>query len=198
MLFTSSRTGMVSLISRCVVVKRILLNSHLKVLIIDTEPSFKSVERISRLSASNPPLHRFPARHPDSLSSSSHRLSSKLCARQNQLQLGGLPQSSQICQYHRISDPASNEHKYDIKIKLSHLPRMPQFGHSDDPSRDASTESETPQGLETPASSLDFDMANIDPRFMEPGPITIMEPSTCQPSTKISASSAGHPVTSTD
>lgn len=93
---------------------------------------------------------------------------------------------------------ASNEHKYDIKIKLIHLPRMPQFGHSDDPSRGASTESETPQGLETPASSLDFDMANIDPRFMEPGPITIMEPSTCQPSTKISASSAGHPVTSTD
>lgn len=41
-------------------------------------------------------------------------------------------------------------------------------------------------------------MANIDPRLIEPGPITIMEPSTCPPSTEISASSPGYPVTSTD
>jgi hypothetical protein len=93
---------------------------------------------------------------------------------------------------------ANNEHKYNIKIKLCHLPIMPQFSPSDGPSRDTSTEPEALQGTETPASSLDFDMANIGPRLMEHGPITVTETSTCPPSTEISASSARYPVTSTD
>jgi hypothetical protein len=38
-------------------------------------------------------------------------------------------------------------------------------------------------------------MANIDPRLMEPGPITVMEPSNCLPSTDFSV---GYPLTSTD
>ncbi|KAJ5240045.1 hypothetical protein N7468_004664 [Penicillium chermesinum] len=75
---------------------------------------------------------------------------------------------------------------------------MPQFSPSDGLSKDASTESETRQGTETPASSLDFDMANIDPRLMEPSPITVVEPSTCPLSIEIAASSDGHPATSTD
>ncbi|KAB8074604.1 hypothetical protein BDV29DRAFT_190849 [Aspergillus leporis] len=69
---------------------------------------------------------------------------------------------------------ANTEHKYDIKIKLCHLPRMPQFSHSDSVFIEASTESETWQGTETPAPSLEFDIANIDPRLMEPDPITVV------------------------
>jgi hypothetical protein len=77
-------------------------------------------------------------------------------------------------------------------------PRIPQFCPSDGSSREASTESENRQGTETPASSLDFNIANIDPRLIEPGPIMVMELSTYPPSTKISASSVGYPVTCTD
>ena len=73
-----------------------------------------------------------------------------------------------------------------------------EFSPSDGPSRDASTESEAQQGTETPASSLDFDIANIGPRLMELGPIKVTETSTCPPSTEVSASSAGYPVSSTD
>jgi hypothetical protein len=87
---------------------------------------------------------------------------------------------------------------YDIKIKLCHLPRMPQFNPSDDSSGDMSMEPETQQGTETPASSLDFDMANIDPRLMEPGPITVTETPTCPLSAEVSASSAGYLVTGND
>ncbi|CAG8128817.1 unnamed protein product [Penicillium nalgiovense] len=91
---------------------------------------------------------------------------------------------------------ANNEHMYDIKIKLCHLPRMPQFNPSDGSFRDASTAPETRQGIETPASSLDFDMANIDPRLMELGPITATKPSSGPPSNEVLAS-AGCPMTST-
>ncbi|KAJ6035546.1 hypothetical protein N7460_009721 [Penicillium canescens] len=59
-------------------------------------------------------------------------------------------------------------------------------------------ESEKRQGTETPASSVDFDMTNIDPRLMRPGPITVVKPSACPSTTDISASSSGCPVTATD
>jgi hypothetical protein len=81
---------------------------------------------------------------------------------------------------------------------LCHLPKLSQFSPSDGPSRDASTESESRQGTETPASSLDFDMATIDPRLMESGPITVMEPSNSTVSIETSAFSGGYPMTSTD
>lgn len=81
---------------------------------------------------------------------------------------------------------------------LCHLPRMPHFNPSDDSSGEVSTEPETQHGTETPASSLDFDMANIDPRLMEPGPIPVVESSACPLSTKMFVSSNGCPVTSTD
>lgn len=75
---------------------------------------------------------------------------------------------------------------------------MPQLSPSDSPSKDASTELETRLGTETPTSSLDFDLANINPRLMEPGPFTVIEPSAYPLSTEIPASSAGYPVTGTD
>ncbi|KAI2788543.1 hypothetical protein POX_e06562 [Penicillium oxalicum] len=146
----------------------------------------------SRRSASNPPPHKFPSKRPDSLRR--HLIDFHLVHAHNGISCSweacrSLPRFAKITEF---LAHANNEHKYDIKIKLCHLPRMPQ------PSRDASTESETRQGTETPASSLDFDMANIDPRLLEPSPITVVEPSTCPLSIEIAASSKGYSVTSTD
>jgi hypothetical protein len=75
---------------------------------------------------------------------------------------------------------------------------MLQFSPSDSLSKDASTESETRQGTETPASSLDFDLANINPRLIEPGPSTFIELLNYLLSTKISVSSARYLLTSAD
>ena len=87
---------------------------------------------------------------------------------------------------------------YDIKIKMCHLTRMPRFDPSADSSRNVSTEPDTRQGTETPASSLDFDMAKIDPRLIAPSSVTVTKPSTCPPSTEIFPSSADYPLTTTD
>ncbi|KAI3097945.1 hypothetical protein CBS147333_9183 [Penicillium roqueforti] len=153
---------------------------------------------ISRRSASNPPPHRFPSKRPDSLRR--HLIDFHLRYAHDGISCTweacrNLPRFASITGF---LAHASNEHMYDIKIKLCHLPRMPRFNHSDDSSRNVSTEPETRQGTETPASSLDFDMANIDPRLMAPSSITVMEPSTCPPSTEIFPSSAGYPLTTTD
>lgn len=150
---------------------------------------------ISRRSASNPPPHIFPTNRPDSLRR--HLIDSHLRYAHDGISCTweacrNLPTFTKITEF---LAHANNEHMYDIKIKLCHLPRMPQFYPSDGSSRDASTEPETRQGTETPASSLDFDMANIDPRLMEPGPITATKPSSCPPSNEVLAS-AGCPMTS--
>jgi hypothetical protein len=60
---------------------------------------------------------------------------------------------------------------------------MPQFNPSNDSSREVSTEPETQRGTETPASFLDFNIANIDPRLIDPGPIRVVESSMCLLST---------------
>ncbi|KAI3287650.1 hypothetical protein DTO002I6_7616 [Penicillium roqueforti] len=151
---------------------------------------------ISRRSASNPPPYIFPTNRPDSLRR--HLIDSHLRYAHDGISCTweacrNLPTFTKITEF---LAHANNEHMYDIKIKLCHLPRMPQFYPSDGSSRDASTEPETRQGTETPASSLDFDMANIDPRLMEPGPITATKPSCCPPSNEVLAS-AGCPMTST-
>ncbi|KAH8688974.1 hypothetical protein BGW36DRAFT_433745 [Talaromyces proteolyticus] len=103
---------------------------------------------ISYRSASNPPPHRSPSKRPDSLRR--HLIDSYLLrahTRRDQLQ----------------------------RIKLCHLSGMPQFILSDGPSGEASTELETQQATETPASSLNFDIANLDPLLMESGPITVVK-----------------------
>ncbi|KAJ5438594.1 uncharacterized protein N7458_009592 [Penicillium daleae] len=151
----------------------------------------------SRRSASNPPPHRFPSKRPDSLRR--HLIDFHLVHAHNGISCNweacrSLPKFAKITEF---LAHANNKHKYDLKIKLCYLPRVPLLSPSDFPSRDASTESETRQGTETPASSLDFDMANIDPRLMETDTMTVMEPSTCSPSAEIPAS-AGDPVSSTD
>ena len=152
---------------------------------------------ISCRSVSNPPPHKFSSKRPDSFRR--HLIDFHLRHARD-----GISCTWEAC--HKLPRFASsteflvharNEHMYDIKTKLCHLPRMPQFNPSDDSSGDVSTEPETRQGTKTPASSLDFDMANIDPQLtlMQPGPITVMEPSTYPPNTQISAS-VGYPVTS--
>ena len=86
---------------------------------------------------------------------------------------------------------------YDNKIRLYYLTERPRVSHGDGPSRETSIESKNRQGTETPAS-IDFDIINIDPRLIRPGPITVVKPSTCLLGVDISVSSSRCQTTSTD
>ena len=157
---------------------------------------------ISRRSVSNPPPHRFPSNRPDSLRRhlvDSHLLHANDGISCNWEACRNLPRFAKITEF---LAHAKTKHKYDIKIKLCHLPAIPQFNHINNFSGDASTESETRQGTQTPASSLDFDsldfdIAKIDPRLMEPRPITALTSSISPPRTGVSVSPNECSVTST-
>ncbi|KAJ5473965.1 hypothetical protein N7475_003531 [Penicillium sp. IBT 31633x] len=152
----------------------------------------------SRLSASNPPPHKFPSKRPDSLRR--HLIDSHLLHAHDGISCNWeacrtLPKFAKNTEF---LAHANKEHKYDINIKLCHLTERPRVCRGDGSSRETSMESVDRQGTETPASSVDFDMTNIDPRLMRPGPITVVKPSACPSKTDISASSSGCPVTTTD
>lgn len=141
---------------------------------------------IFRRSASNPPSHRFPSKRSDPLRRP--LIDSHLLHAHDGISCNweGCRNLSRVAKVTESLAHASTAHKHNIKTRLCHLPRMPEFSDSDSFYREASRESETRQGTETPASLFDFDMANIDPR--------LMEPLTCTPSTEIFASSNRCPV----
>lgn len=155
---------------------------------------------VSRRSASNPPPHKFPPKRKDSLRR--HLIDSHLVHAQDGIScnweacLNG-PRFTEVTEF---LAHAARVHAYDVNIKLCHLPKRPQFTCSDTSSaesRDVSLESENRQGIRT-AASVEVEMANIDPRLMEPHPIAITKPSPCWPGTETSASSVGSEATNTD
>src|SRR5271165_3858875 len=66
--------------------------------------------------------------------------------------------------------------------------------------KEVSVESNKRQATATPASSVEFKMANVDPRLMEPHPLTLttrrLSPS--RPGTEMSLCSVGSATTNTD
>lgn len=140
-------------------------------------------------STSNPP-HKFPPRRKDSLRR--HLIDSHLVHAHDGISCNweacrDVPKFTKITEF---LAHASNVHKYDVNIKLCHLPERPQPPCSDSSSvesRDVSLESENHQGTITPATSVEFETANIDPRLMESHPVT--KPLPCLSGTEDSASS---------
>lgn len=152
----------------------------------------------SRRWASNPPAHKFPSKRPDSLRR--HLIDSHLLHAHDGISCNWeacrtLPKFAKTTEF---LAHANKEHKYNINIKLCHLTEGPRVSHGDGSSTETSMESEDRQGTETPASSVDFDMTNIDPRLMRPGPINAVKPPACPSKTDISVSSFGCTVTTTD
>ncbi|KAJ5771487.1 uncharacterized protein N7511_003538 [Penicillium nucicola] len=132
----------------------------------------------SRRSASNPPPHKFPSKRPDSLRR--HLIDSHLLHAHDGISCNWEAYKN-LLKFAKITEflaHAYKEHKYDINIKLCHLTERLQASYGDGSSGETSVESENRQGTETPASSVDFDMTNIDPRLMRPSPITAVKPST--------------------
>lgn len=78
---------------------------------------------------------------------------------------------------------------------------IPQKGHNSITARChlvKCLESNSRQGTETPAPSVGFETANIDPRLIEPCPLTTMRPSPSRSGTEISVSSVRSVATNTD
>ncbi|EGC45731.1 conserved hypothetical protein [Histoplasma capsulatum var. duboisii H88] len=154
---------------------------------------------VSRRSASNPPPHKFPPKRKDSLRR--HLIESHLVHAHDGISCNweacrNVPKFTEITEF---LAHASEVHKYDVNIKLCHLPQRPQLPCSDTSSvesREVSLESENGQGTITPASSVEFEMANIDPRLMEQRPVT--KPSPCWSGTENSASFAGSDMATID
>lgn len=118
---------------------------------------------ISRQSESNPPPHKFPSNRLDSLRC--HLINTHLRHAHN-----GLTCNWETCQnvprFTNITEflaHASTVHSYDVNIKLCHLPET--------------------------STSVDFEIANIDPQLSEPHPAAITKPSLCQLSTETAAPS---------
>lgn len=152
---------------------------------------------VSRRSTSNPPPHKFPPRRMDSLRR--HLIDSHLVYAHDGISCNweacrNVPKFTEITEF---LAHASNVHEYDVNIKLCHLPKRPQLPCSDSSSvesRDVSLESENNQGTITPATSVEFETANIDPRLMESHPVT----KPCWSGTEGSASSPGSDTTTID
>ncbi|OJJ79315.1 uncharacterized protein ASPGLDRAFT_137070 [Aspergillus glaucus CBS 516.65] len=126
---------------------------------------------LSRLSASNPPLHKFPPKRQDSLRRrliDFHLVHARDGISCNWESCRNVPRFTKITEF---LAHAATVHSYDVNIKLYHLPQVSQLNCSDISSREVSLEAGR-QGTETPASSIDFEMANIDPRLLEPCPVT--------------------------
>ncbi|RHZ45040.1 uncharacterized protein CDV56_100457 [Aspergillus thermomutatus] len=124
---------------------------------------------LSRRLASNPPPRKFPPKRKDSLRR--HLIDSHFA-----LAHDGISCTWAACQdvpkfieVTKFLAHAVTVHSYDVQIKLQHLTKMPQVTCSDSSSidnSDASRKSDDGSGTETPASSVDFEMANIDPRLL--------------------------------
>ncbi|KAJ5865875.1 hypothetical protein N7534_000428 [Penicillium rubens] len=132
----------------------------------------------SRLSSSNPP-HKFPAKRQDSVRR--HLIDSHLAHAHDGISCTwpvchGIPKFTKITEFlaHAVT-----VHAYDINIKLHHLPTKPCLTYSDTSSVDStveSVESGGRSGTDTPASSVGPEMANIDPRLLEPYQPQVTDP----------------------
>jgi hypothetical protein len=92
---------------------------------------------------------------------------------------------------------ATQVHKYDVKIKLCHLPQSPLVACSAISSIDSSevsSECESRPRAETPASTVSFEITNIDPRLLEPQTVNKELPSN-RPVTDTLMSSVGSGMT---
>ncbi|KAJ6021273.1 hypothetical protein N7540_006777 [Penicillium herquei] len=143
----------------------------------------------SRQSASNPAPRKFSPKRQDSLRR--HLINMHLAHVHD-----GISCNWEACRnVPRFADVtkflahASTAHSYDINIKLCHLDQVSQIKCNEISSAEASSESENRQRTETPASSVDLEMSNIDPRLLESRPVTIAKSLTVVPDTQISASS---------
>ncbi|KAJ5778330.1 hypothetical protein N7520_001576 [Penicillium odoratum] len=150
---------------------------------------------LSRQSSLNPPPHKFPPDRQDSLRR--HLIDTHLQHARNGISCNwktcrDVPLFSDITKF---LAHASTEHSYDIKIKLCHLPQASQTSCSDVSSREASPVSENRQRTETPASSVDLEMKNIDPRLLEAHPVPVAMALQTQPVTEVLSTSGGssHP-----
>ncbi|BCR90303.1 uncharacterized protein ACHE_60189S [Aspergillus chevalieri] len=134
---------------------------------------------LSRRSASNPPPHKFPSRRKDSLRR--HLIDSHLtCARDGisctWAACHSVPKFTEVTEF---LAHAATVHKYDVQIKLQHLPKKSRIACSDTlsiDSSDASLKSDGHSSIETPASSIDFEMGNIDPRLLESHTAAVTKP----------------------
>ncbi|GKZ75057.1 hypothetical protein AnigIFM50267_002296 [Aspergillus niger] len=132
----------------------------------------------SRLSATNPSPHKFPSKRKDSLRR--HLVGSHL-ARVNDGIRCTWPTCHSIPKFTKVTEflaHAASVHAYDIHIKLQHLPNENRITNSDTSSVDSSedsVESDGRLGTVTPASSVDFEPANIDPRLLEYNKATATE-----------------------
>jgi len=134
---------------------------------------------LSCCSLSNPPPYKFPAKRKDSLYC--HLIDSCLV-----YVCEGISCTWETChdvlKFTQVTEflaHTATMHKYDVNIKLCHLPKGPSLIHSDTSSIDsaeAPLESVSRLGTETPASSVGFETANLDPRLLESNIATITKP----------------------
>ncbi|PKY02549.1 hypothetical protein P168DRAFT_283324 [Aspergillus campestris IBT 28561] len=124
---------------------------------------------LSRRSASNPP-HKFPSRRQDALRR--YLIDPHLACVHDGISCtwaacGGVPKFTKVTEF---LAHAATIHQYDVQIRLQHLPKRPRVICSDTSSVDSSEASLKSNGrsnTETPASSVGFEMENIDPRLLE-------------------------------
>lgn len=134
---------------------------------------------LSRRSASNPPPHKFPSRRKDSLRR--HLIDFHLaCARDGiSCTWAACHSAPKFTEVTEFLAHATTVHKYDVHIKLQHLPKNSRVTCSENlsiDSSDASLTSDDRSSTETPASSIDFEMANIDPRLLESHTAAVTKP----------------------
>ncbi|OJJ85810.1 uncharacterized protein ASPGLDRAFT_81462 [Aspergillus glaucus CBS 516.65] len=148
-------------------------------------------------SAPNPPPHKFSSKRKDSLRR--HLIESHLVHAHDGISCnweayGNMPKFSKVTEF---LAHAAQVHAYDIKIKLCHLPQSPQIACSAISSiynSEVSSECDSQPKSETPASSVGFEITNIDPRLLEPQTVNMEAPSN-QPGTDTLMSSIGSGVT---
>lgn len=148
---------------------------------------------VSRRSASNPPPHKFSSKRKDSLRR--HLIESHLVHAHDGISCNweacsNMPKFSKVTEF---LAHAAQVHAYDIKIKLCHLPQSPRIACSAISSIDSSevsSECDSQPQTETPASSVGFEITNIDPRLLEPQTVN-KEPPSNQPGTLMSSVGSG-------
>jgi hypothetical protein len=151
---------------------------------------------LSRQSSSNLPPHEFPSKRQDSLRRhliDTHLVHAREGISCNWEACRNVPQFSKITEF---LAHASTAHSYDVNLKLCHLPQLSQTDCNDITSREVSLESENLQRTETPASSVELEMGNIDPRLLEAHPVPITKTSPCYSNTEIATPSGGSAVES--
>lgn len=134
---------------------------------------------LSRHSASNPPPHKFPSRRKDSLCR--HLIDSHLTCARDRISCTwaachSVPKFTQITEF---LAHAATVHKYDVQIKLQHLPKKSQIACSNTlsiESSGASLKSDSRSSIETPTSSIDFEMGNINLCLLKSHTAVVMKP----------------------